>query len=561
MHHVPKPQRNHSLLLRALLVVGALTVVAIAGFGVVALLDDRESAIFHVSAAGDDDADGRTPQTAWRTLARASSADFTPGDKLLLEGGSTFEGQLLIDHGAGDAANPVVVGSFGEGRATIRNLRNSAIAVTNTGGVTVQDLDIVGPGAQAAQFDGVAVFNDRRWAPRNEGIVIQRVSVTGYKHGIAIGAQSGATGFDGVDVRDSIVRDNRLSGLFTYGPNFDAEQPTYAHTRVRVSRVEAAGSTGDPTLRQNSGSGIVLGSVDGGIIERSTAHHNGALSDTIEGPAGIWTYDSTRVRIEHNLAFANTTSQADGHGFDLDQNVSNSALEYNLSYDNAGAGYMLFSNAANRHHTNNRVRFNVSVNDARFSGFYGAITIFGGTHGPDSSTGVFDAQIYHNTVISAASRQAIPPIVLALGTLGNVHVLNNIFVANSGAQLIRAKEIAPSSITFRGNAYFADETARPFEWDDIRYPTLDDWRDATDQEMLRGNPVGIEADPELRGLAGSPTSIRNASQIHEVDLRLSVESPLVNKGVDLAALRIDRGREDYFADKLTASYDVGAATF
>jgi hypothetical protein len=478
---------------------------------------------------------------------------------VLLEGGSRFEGQIVVDRGANDPQHPLVIGSYGDGRAQIVNTQDSAVVVANRSGVTVQDLDIVGPGAAVSNSDGIAVFNDQSSTRRQRAIVIRRVSVAGFKHGIAAGAVGGAPGFDGLDIHDALVKENRLSGLYTYGSEFDSARPTYAHTNVRISNVEAAGNTGDPKLTRNSGSGIVVGSVDNGVVEYSTAHHNGALSDTIEGPAGIWTYDSTRVRIEHNLAYSNTTSEADGHGFDLDQNVSNSTLEYNLSYDNAGAGFMLFSNADNRTHRNNQVRFNVSVNDATASGFYGAITVFGGTKGPDSDTGVFDAQIYHNTVVTRARDGVIPPTVLVLGKIRGIKVLNNVFVANTGAQLTRAKEFTPGGITFGGNVYHAERTGRPFEWNGGLYSTLEAWRASTEQELLAGRPVGTETNPELRGLFSSPTSIRNASQLKDINLRLDNRSPLAGTGVDLDALKIDRGREDYFADELTKSFDAGAA--
>ncbi|CAM3574580.1 right-handed parallel beta-helix repeat-containing protein [Smaragdicoccus niigatensis] len=561
MHHVQKSPKNRSLIVGASLSVGAVVLVTAAGFGVHALLqkDNALPNAFYVSASGDDKADGRTPQTAWKTLARVSEARLAAGEQVLLEGGSRFRGQIVIDHGADDPQHPLVIGSYGDGRAQIVNDQDSAVVVANRSGVTVQDLEIVGPGAAVSNSDGIAVYNDKSSPQRQRGIVIQRVSVAGFKHGIAAGAVAGAPGFDGLDIHDALVKENRLSGLFTYGSDFDPAHPTYSHTNVRISRVEAAGNTGDPTLTTNSGSGIVLGSVEDGIVEYSTAHHNGALSDTIEGPAGIWTYDSTRIRIEHNLAYNNTTGEADGHGFDLDQNVSDSTLEYNLSYDNAGAGYMLFSNANNQTHRNNQVRFNVSVNDATASGFYGAITIFGGTQGPDSGTGVFDAQVYHNTVVTKAHDGVIPPTVLVLGNLHDIKVLNNVFVANTGAQLTRAKEFTPDGITFGGNVYYAERTGRPFEWNGELYSTLAAWRASSEQELMAGRPVGVETNPDLRGLIGSPTSIRNASQLKDINLRLDNGSPLVGTGVDLGALKIDRGREDYFADELTKSYDAGAA--
>ncbi|MGC3974336.1 MAG: hypothetical protein QM771_08160 [Nitrospira sp.] len=72
----------------------------------------------------------------------------------------------------------------------------------------------------------------------------------------------------------------------------------------------------------HSGSGIILGNVDSGVIEWSKAYENGRLGNA---GVGIWTYDSTKVAIQHNESFANHTSgDADGGGFDLDGGVTDS---------------------------------------------------------------------------------------------------------------------------------------------------------------------------------------------------------------------------------------------
>src|SRR5688500_7733629 len=48
------------------------------------------AAAYYVSPSGDDANDGRSPQTAWRTIERANGRNWNPGDALLFEGGQTF---------------------------------------------------------------------------------------------------------------------------------------------------------------------------------------------------------------------------------------------------------------------------------------------------------------------------------------------------------------------------------------------------------------------------------------------------------------------------------------
>ena len=87
----------------------------------------RRPATFHVdSAAGDDTADGLTPQTAWRTLERVDMAATRPGDKILFRRGGLWRGGFRPKSGTPE--NPVLYGAYGEGPKPIlqRSLDRSA---------------------------------------------------------------------------------------------------------------------------------------------------------------------------------------------------------------------------------------------------------------------------------------------------------------------------------------------------------------------------------------------------------------------------------------------------
>src|SRR5262245_11423116 len=59
---------------------------------------------FYVSPSGDDDADGTSKKTAWRTLDRVAAQTFAAGDRLLLEAGAVHRGSIVLgpDRSAGD---------------------------------------------------------------------------------------------------------------------------------------------------------------------------------------------------------------------------------------------------------------------------------------------------------------------------------------------------------------------------------------------------------------------------------------------------------------------------
>ena len=76
---------------------------------------------YYLSPNGDDSADGRSPATAWQTLARLQQAvpDLGPGESVLLERGAIFPGSLNLNGVRGEAGRPVRLGSYCEGAAPL----------------------------------------------------------------------------------------------------------------------------------------------------------------------------------------------------------------------------------------------------------------------------------------------------------------------------------------------------------------------------------------------------------------------------------------------------------
>ncbi|TAE52180.1 MAG: hypothetical protein EAZ89_08910, partial [Bacteroidetes bacterium] len=100
---------------------------------------------YYLSASGNDSGDGLSPATAWKSLSRLNETRFRPGDQILLEGGAVFEGQLrLSGEDEGTAENPVVIDSYGTGRATILNRDTSGIIIQDAGGMVLKNLIVKG---------------------------------------------------------------------------------------------------------------------------------------------------------------------------------------------------------------------------------------------------------------------------------------------------------------------------------------------------------------------------------------------------------------------------------
>ena len=75
---------------------------------------------YFVRPTGNDEAKGTSTNAAWQTIERVNRARFEPGDRVRFEANTSFAGNLLLPaEDAGTSNAPVVIGSFGEGRATI----------------------------------------------------------------------------------------------------------------------------------------------------------------------------------------------------------------------------------------------------------------------------------------------------------------------------------------------------------------------------------------------------------------------------------------------------------
>lgn len=171
--------------------------------------------------------------------------------------------------------------------------------------VVVRNLEIVGENKRRS---GIRIIS------KSENILIENVRVHGFKH----------------------------AGIESVGgwPNKDIH-------RVTIRNCVVYDNPGDPEYTENwSGSGIVLGDCVDCLIENCEAYNNGELSNSknLNGPFGIWYYNSENSVIINSVSHHNKTRQGhyDGGGFDLDGGCVNCRIGDCRSYNNMGAGYMVW---------------------------------------------------------------------------------------------------------------------------------------------------------------------------------------------------------------------------
>ncbi len=499
---------------------------------------ERTANSFYVSPAGSDDNPG-TEEQPWQTLAKVYDTEFGPGDRLLLEGGSIFRGTLKIDAAdAGSDTARMTIASYGDGRAVIDGADTTALYAEDCDHLVVKNLILRGSGRKAGNTSHGLFLVDC------DSIAIDGVEVYGFQHsGIEIHKSVGAR------LTHVYAHENGFAGIHVSGTTVH-DPVNYDNRDLYIGYCIAENNPGDPTVLANhSGNGILASSVDGGLIEYCEAFNNGwDMPWTGNGPVGIWIWDASNFIIQHCVAHHNKTAPGahDGGGFDFDGGVSNSVLQYNVSYDNEGPGIGLFEFGATKPWENNVVRYNLSVNDGRTT--QGGLRIWKA----EGKGQMRNCDIYNNTIYSG------DPGNYAIGLLTNcpgMRFYNNIFVYDRDFLPEDHKIVAEK---FRNNLYWHLNGESQF----VGYPSLEDWAKATGQEMREGKIWGKFADPQLDiEHTRLPTSPQHIRREHLVGFYSPVESVVYNGGLDLGKLlNMATGDRDLVGTVLPQheKYDIGA---
>jgi hypothetical protein len=416
---------------------------------------------YYVSPTGNDSNNGTSHSSPWQTITKVDAGHYNAGDSILFEGGQTFSGSLSFTASSwsATAANPVTIGSYGNGDATVDSGDGVGFLAHNVAGFALKNLVFVGDGS-ANLTDGIQVLNDLSGNVKLDYVVLQNLDVSGYgSNGVHIHGNNGASGFK--DVTISYVRAHSntsndttggTSGILVNSSNYGAGSTNAAHQNVLIDHCNAYSNPGNPVtgIPGWSGAGITMGNTNGGTIQYSVAANNGTNTG---GTVGIWAADATNIAIQFNESYGTATNNGrDGDGFDLDGGVTNSLMQYNYSHDNYGAGFMIFS--YNDGHvistSNDTMRCNVSQNDGRSNNsYYGGLTI-----GNDAGATLTFAHAYNNTVYKSVGTTSAATISGAGAPSMQARVANNIFYMTNGSSFIRGAAAAPR-VSFVSNNFYS----------------------------------------------------------------------------------------------------------
>lgn len=476
----------------------------------------RKGQAYYVSNRGDDNGDG-SKTSPWQSVSKVNASTLQANDTVYFEGGQIFNGTLFIQQVTAGKYMPLVITSYGKGRAVINGGNSNAIVLYKCSYVKLVNITCTGSGRKEGNTkDGIAINTCTN-------INVDKVEVSGFqKAGVFVYA----SGFVGMN--EVLAHDNGFAGVSVSGDY--GEHNCY---NIHINNCRAENNPGDPTnLTNHSGNGIIAGYCKNVLIENSVATNNGwDMPRTGNGPVGIWCYEADSVTIEHCLSYKNKTSKggADGGGFDLDGGVTNSIIQYCLSYQNQGSGFGIFQYAGAGKWHDNIIRFNISEDDGNVSPAHAGIFIWNSSR----DSGQFNNCLFYNNVIYNTQGAAIS-YDKESEHAGFVYY-NNIFVAGSSltaGNMGSDKFISNDWYTLQGGFNMQGIT------------NFSEWANKTGQEQLNSRLVGFNKKPAFKK-PGAATVTAPAQLKTFNNYQLPAGDALRNAGINLQHIGIHNGSKTF----------------
>jgi hypothetical protein len=394
------------------------------------------------TADGSDSSNGRSEANAWRTLSKAGSQNYNPGDRILLKRGETFPGKLYLSNKNGTSESPIVVGAYGSGAMPIIDAAGyrAGVHLENSSYFTVQDLEITADGG--VTVDGsdpqlrYGVYVNVLWNGSVDSITLTNL----YIHDIYPEQDKSSEGANPTTYMGTAIR---LAGTGGSSVNFPASNLVVQDCvieRTGFKAVEMQRCDGVSVLNNRmddiGGPALQPSRCSDVTVRDNIVYRSGALTDPrMHGRgSGIWPWGSDDVLIESNT-FMNAVGREDSCGMHIDFNCNNVLVQYNLSINNAGGFIEILGN-----NNNCTYRYNVSINDGwRVQGVLDQGTIANNAHGrilfisgwvgssggtPNNYSGPFNTYIYNNTIFTPPGQTSH---FMIHGTARGLKISNNIF--------------------------------------------------------------------------------------------------------------------------------------
>lgn len=504
-----------SVILCLMLLVSTVSVaVTAAGDGTTYYID---------SSAGNDDNSGKSEDSAWKTLGKASSVTYKAGDRILLKSGEIFDGQFIA-MGNGTKDNPIVLGAYGDkalGKPLVRSNTDdiTLVTISNVSGWTVDGLDFTVPKGRAVLLRaGEGVISEYLTVKNCSFRDILYVPGLQYYSSYApvLIAGEGET----ARLRHLSVTDCDFShcgyGIAMSGLSREWSPEVYKTPEESYnSDFLIEGITMNDILYD----GIIIMSVYGMVI-RNCSLINVSM-DTTGPTAPMWSHHADSFVIE-NCEIAGSANPCDGMAVDFDGWTTNATYQYIYSHDNQ----RFVNNCCYDNYTKNEnctVRYCLSVNDNKCRSSMAQILTSGSHEYEEDEEAIYmdSFKFYNNTLVNIGE--------IEIKNLRNSLIANNIFVGSLGSIFVFTQK------------NINDKTGEP---------QINDFSGTFSNNCFCGMSIPLHAENNFicePGFADTDENNKNS-------FKLSSGSELIGKGIKAED---DMGITDFYGNALTDSHNIG----
>jgi len=479
---------------------------------------------YYIDSNGSDSSDGLSPNTAWKTLSKVSSATFQPGDSVLFKRGDSWTGTLTIKS-SGTSVARVTFGAYGTGdkpRIVGNNSTLSAVLIQDARYLTFENFDVSHP--RAVRPPDISLC----------GIYVA-LATNGVYPGIII-KNNNIHDVEGMPITNRHLQ----AGIFVRS---NAAQAYFDSLRIEGNSLERCSSRGimmgdgsnkdtafynnNVVIRQNvinntALEGIIVYTAKNVLIENNRVMNAGAYTLGVNMNivlAGLWGRGKNMTIQYNEVAYTRLTNPVpyasmDSEAFDIDLSTPGyTIIQYNYSHDNQG-GFFLHMGDPGPDFTYGIVRYNISQND-----------------GNEFNNRVFELHEHPN------------------GKIVPIYIYNNTIYSDSKVGVLdRAGGTGiHRGLEFRNNIFYApafqfDDQANMVYDHNVYYPGL---KAASDSNAITANPALVAA-----GTGGSGINTVNG-------YKLSPASPAIGSGLVIG----NNGGKDFFGGPVSTTQPpaIGAA--
>lgn len=325
--------------------------------------------IYVDSRDGDDNNDGTSPETAWKTLKKVNTSVFQPGSRILLKAGSLWTGQLKPG-GEGKPNAPNIIDKYGEGPPPLIDGKGltgeGVVRLFNQSFWEIRNLEITNPSSTPGDRRGVEIKAANYGLVEHihlENLHIHHISgipgnslTAKLTAGIYIGTvddQEVPTRFHDVKISGCHIHHIENIGIVNNNEVNHADYPgTKDWNRRRFTELRIENNI----IHHISKNAIIVRLADKGIVEHNLCYET-ALQTTGNT---IFSRSARGTVFQYNEGFLNRSPDYDGSLYDADLNSPEVIFQYSYSHDNA---HGLFWMCTTEKDHDVIVRYNISRND------------------------------------------------------------------------------------------------------------------------------------------------------------------------------------------------------